>query len=71
MEKVYYTTSTGIKIGSCYTPPLRNLNTDEERVQAAILGIEHDWSLRRTSWFCLYCTSVITFVSVLMSWVRT
>ena len=48
MEKVYYTTSTGIKIGSCYTPPLRRLNTDEERVQAAMLGIEHDWSLRRT-----------------------
>ena len=71
MEKIFYTTRTGIKIGSLYTPPLRSLNKDEERVQAVILGIEHDWSFRRTFWFAVYCSTVVTFVSILMAWVRT
>ena len=37
MDKVFYTTRTGIKIGSQYTLPLRQLNHDEERVQTALL----------------------------------
>jgi len=71
LDNVFYTTKTGIKIGSCYTPPLRQLNAEEEHIQAVLLGIESDWSLRRMFWFAVYCSSVMTFVSILMSWVRS
>lgn len=34
-----YTTKTGLKIGSAYQYPLRQLSYEEERIQAALLGI--------------------------------
>ena len=71
MEKCFYTTITGIKIGSCYTPPPQRLNRDEERIQAVMIGIEHDWSPRRTAWYIAYAFVVLLTVSALMTWVRT
>jgi len=72
MEKVpCYTTKSGLKIGSYYQLKPCPLNRDEERIQAILLGIEHDWSPRRTGWFSLYCVAVIIFVTVLMSWEKT
>ena len=72
MEKVpCYTTKSGLKIGSYYHQKPRQLNRDEERIQAILLGIEHDWSPRRTGCFSLYCVAVMIFVTVLMTWVRT
>jgi hypothetical protein len=72
MEKVIcYTTKSGLKIGSYYQHKPRPLNRDEERIQAILLGIEHDWSPRRTGWFALYSIVVMVFVTFLMTWVRT
>jgi hypothetical protein len=70
LEKCFYTTTTGIKIGSCYTPPPPIPNRDEERIQAVMLGIEHDWSPRRTTWYFAYGCFILLFVSALMIWVR-
>ena len=72
MEKVpCYTTKSGLKIGSYYHQKPRPLNRDEERIQAVLLGIEHDWSPRRTGWFALYCLIVMLAVTFLMTWVRS
>jgi hypothetical protein len=72
MEKVpCYTTKSGLKIGSYYHQKPRQLNRDEERIQAILLGIEHDWSPRRTGCFALYSIAVMSFVTFLMTWVRT
>lgn len=37
--KNVYRTSTGIEIGCMYKKPLRQLNSDEEEIQRALLGI--------------------------------
>jgi len=72
MEKVpCYTTKSGLKIGSYYHQKPRPLNRDEERIQAILLGIEHDWSPRRTGLFALYCLVVMLAVTFLMTWVRS
>jgi hypothetical protein len=72
MDKVpCYTTKSGLKIGSYFQHKPRQLNRDEERIQAILLNIEHDWSPRRTSWFCLYCVIVMLAVTFLMTWVKS
>jgi hypothetical protein len=38
MKTPCYTTKTGIRIGSAYQPPLRQLSYEESRVQSALLG---------------------------------
>lgn len=35
-----YRTKTGIEIGCTYQKPLRQLNSDEEEIQRALLGIQ-------------------------------
>ena len=37
--KDVYTTSTGIEIGCMYKRPLPQLNSDEEEIQRALLGM--------------------------------
>lgn len=37
--KNVYRTSTGIEIGCMYQKPMRQLNSDEEEIQRALLGI--------------------------------
>ena len=37
--KDVYTTSTGIEIGCMYKRPLPQLNSDEEQIQRALLGM--------------------------------
>ena len=71
MKTPCYTTKSGLKIGSYYQLKPRQLNRDEERIQAVLLGIEHDWSPRRTGWFSLYCLSIMLVVTFLMAWVRS
>jgi hypothetical protein len=38
--KDVYRTKTGIEIGCTYQKPLRQLNSDEEEIQKALLGIQ-------------------------------
>ena len=43
-----YTTRTGLKIGSSYTPPTRvRMTAEDEHWQAVLLGIKpsHNWAL--------------------------
>ena len=43
-----YTTRTGLKIGSLYTPPTRvRMTAEDEHWQAVLLGIKpsHNWAL--------------------------
>ena len=40
--KTPYTTRTGIKIGCMYEPPPQQMTADEERMQAALLGLKDD-----------------------------
>jgi hypothetical protein len=40
--KTPYTTRTGIKIGCMYEPPRQQMTVEEERMQAALLGIKED-----------------------------
>lgn len=57
MRTPCYTTKTGIRIGSAYTYPLRQLNADEERMQAALLGLG-----RRSiplKYMALLCTAAV------------
>jgi hypothetical protein len=37
--KDVYRTSTGIEIGCMYQKPMRQLNSDEEEIQRALLGM--------------------------------
>jgi len=39
MKVPCYKTKTGIRIGSAYVPPVRQLTSEEARVQAALLGV--------------------------------
>jgi hypothetical protein len=49
MKTPCYTTKTGIRIGSAYQPPLRQLSYEESRVQSALLGT-HRRGLSAKTW---------------------
>ena len=49
MKTPCYTTKTGIRIGSAYQPPLRQLSYEESRVQSALLG-RHGHGLSTKAW---------------------
>ena len=52
-----YTTKTGLKIGSYYTPPYINrMSSEEERIQRAMLGIRED--------ICVMIEKVVYYMSV-------
>lgn len=47
-KNLCYTTRTGVKIGSYYTPPVRaQMTAEDEHWQAVLLGIKpnHNWVL--------------------------
>jgi len=52
-----YTTKTGLKIGSYYTPPYINrMSPEEERIQRAMLGIRED--------ICVMIEKVVYYMAV-------
>ena len=52
-----YTTKTGLKIGSYYTPPYINrMSPEEERIQRVLLGIRED--------VCVMIEKVVYYMSV-------
>lgn len=58
-----YVTNTGLQVGVNYIPPRKDLTTpEEEHWQGILLGIEPDWSQRRTIRFVGYILFVMSFV---------
>lgn len=60
-----YTTRTGLKIGSSYTPPPRvRMTAEDEHWQAVLLGIKpnQNWAL-----FVTYVLGLLTFIKFLVS----
>jgi hypothetical protein len=59
-----YTTRTGVKIGSSYTPPTRmRMTAEDEHWQAVLLGIKpsHNWALLAS-----YIIGILAFVKYLI-----
>jgi len=59
-----YTTRTGLKIGSSYTPPTKvRMTAEDEHWQAVLLGIKpsHNWAL-----FVSYIIGLLAFVKYLI-----
>jgi hypothetical protein len=59
-----YTTRTGLKIGSSYTPPTKvRMTAEDEQWQAILLGIKpnHSWALLAT-----YIFGILTFIKFLI-----
>jgi len=59
-----YTTRTGLKIGSSYTPPNKvRMTAEDEQWQAVLLGIKpsHNWALLAT-----YILGILTFIKFLI-----
>ena len=67
-HRLYYTTKSGLKIGSCYQRPLPELNHDEEIIQKVLLGIDPT-NRRFKFWFTMYCM-VLAFIFMMLSTVR-
>jgi len=59
-----YTTKSGLQIGCKYTPPPRYISShDAELLQAALLGIEPQFSQRRVLGWVAYALCIVaTFV---------
>jgi hypothetical protein len=59
-----YTTRTGLKIGSSYTPPTKvRMTAEDEQWQAVLLGIKpsHNWAL-----LVAYILGILAFVKYLI-----
>jgi hypothetical protein len=59
-----YTTRTGLKIGSSYTPPAQvRMTAEDEQWQAVLLGIKpsHNWALLAS-----YTIGIFTFIKFLI-----
>lgn len=59
-----YTTRTGLKIGSTYTPPAKvRMSAEDEHWQAVLLGIKpnHNWAL-----FASYVVGIFAFIKYLV-----
>jgi len=59
-----YTTRTGLKIGSSYTPPTKGrMTAEDEHWQAVLLGIKpsHNWAL-----LVSYIIGILCFVKFLI-----
>jgi hypothetical protein len=56
-HKLYYTTSTGLKIGCRHERPLPELNHDEEIIQKVLLGIDPT-NKRFKFWLTTYCMGI-------------
>ena len=62
-----YTTKTGLKIGSYYTPPYINrMSPEDERIQRAMLGIREDSCVLIQKLAYYGVTFVVAFVVVFL-----
>ena len=62
-----YTTKTGLKIGSCYTPPYINRFTPEdEHIQRVLLGVKEDSCVLLQKLAYYGVTFVVAFVVVFL-----
>ena len=60
--KTPYTTRTGIKIGCMYEPPRPQMTVEEERIQAALLGVKDD-----PLWLWATISAVLVATLILMA----
>jgi hypothetical protein len=60
--KTPYTTRTGIQIGCMYEPPRQQMTADEERMQAALLGLRDD-----PLWLWATVSAVLVTALILMA----
>jgi hypothetical protein len=68
MEKTLpYTTKSGLQIGCNYTPPQRYYAShDAELLQAALLGIEPQFSQRRIAGWAVYILFLVAIFVLLI-----
>jgi hypothetical protein len=60
--KTPYTTSAGIQIGCMYEPPRPQMTAEEERIQAALLGLKED-----PIWLWATVSAVLVTALILMA----
>ena len=60
--KTPYTTKAGIQIGCMYEPPRQQMTVEEERMQAALLGIKDD-----PLWLWATVSAVLVTALILMA----
>jgi hypothetical protein len=72
MEKpTPYTTKSGLQIGCNYTPPSRDyMSADAEFLQAALLGIEPQFSQRRVAGWVVYAICIVAMFFLVAAWVN-